>query len=447
MASGTRRLGVLALIVAIGALMRLTLVGVNPPTNSYDDHLEPVAIYATSGERPPPEACWQCYQPPVYYSLSAGMLDAVYAATGNQRTAWEAVQWISALASIGTLILVLLLLRSHLPNDRLAQMGGLVVLVMLPRDLYTAASMGNDALLVFFVTAAVYCFARLRRDERDAMAVVGLGCSAVLAAWTKQSGLIALGLVAMALPWVWRARESRRSRAWILGGLVLVLLLAVGDEVWRTYQTGIPFASNQHFEPRAALEGQPPGQISATTFTSFLPVRLLEHPTLGPATVDSFWTQIFARTWYDYEPRFLPAGGTTTWLARSLYMAGLVATLVMLVGVVRVLRQGPDSVRRLLIIPLGFIAAAILQTVRFPYFSSMKSLFVLPSIGVLVLCFAHGIQTLRTKGSGRHMTVLLLVALATMGVVHWWCAVSMNPEALNTPTSPQWPFPGFWPPG
>lgn len=447
MANDSRRVGVLALIVAIGALMRLTLVGVNPPNNSYDDHLEPVAIYATTGERPSPDTCWQCYQPPAYYTLSAGVLDAVYAVTGSQRTAWEAVQWISSLASIGTLILALLLLRSYLSDDRLAQMGGILLVTMLPRDLYTAASMGNDALLVFFVTAAVYCFTRIRQQDRAPIATVGLGCSAVLAAWTKQSGLIALGLTVLAYLWIWRTRASQSRRAWILGGFVLVVLIAVGDEAWRTYQTGIPLASNQHFEPRAALEGQPPGHISATTFVSFLPVRLLEHPILNPATVESFWTQIFARTWYDYEPRFLPVVEMTTWLARSLYMVGLIVMSVMVVGVVRVLRQGPDSVRMLLIIPVGFIAAAILQTVRFPYFSSMKSLFVLPSVSVLVLCFAYGVQRLRARRSGQRLLVLLLLALAALGAVHWWSAVSMNAEVLNAPTSPQWPFPGIWPPG
>lgn len=447
MADGYRSIALLVLILALGAAMRLGLAGVNPPNNSYDDHLEPIALYAAEGERPAPQACWQCYQPPVYYAVSATVLAASHAATENPRAAWEAVQWMSAVASIGTLILVFLLLRLYLPEDRLAQAGGVLALAILPRDLYTAASMGNDALFVFFVTAAVYCFARFHRRERGPTALVGFGASVLLAAWTKQSGLLVLGLVGFVFWRIWKRWPPGSRRTWILSILLVLGLLALGDEAWRTYQTGIPLASNQHFDYRAALENQPPGHISASTFTSFLPVRLFEEPTLHSSTVDSFWTQIFARTWYDYEPRFLPIKRTTIWLARSLYVSGVFATMVILVGLIKIVREGPDPARKLLFIPVGFITAAIFQTVRFPHFSSMKAVFVLPGVSVFALCFAYGVHTLRTKRLGRRLMLGFLLALALIGAIHWWETLVMNPEALNTPTSPQWPFPPLGPSG
>lgn len=438
---------VLALVLTVGALARFGLAGVNPPNNAYDNHLEPVAHYAFELERPAPHECWQCYQPPVYYSLSAVVLTAVYGTTGDSDAAWEAVQWISALASVGTLILTLMILRLYLPERPLAQAGGLTLLAILPRALYTASSTGNDALLVFFTTAAVYFFARLHRDDQPMFAVAGLGVAAVLAAWTKQSGLVVLALVAFAAVRVSRQRTTASASGWILCALVLVCVLAVADEVWRTYTTGVPLASNQHFEPRAWSEGQFPGHVSWSTFVSFLPGRLLEHPTLDPSTVDSFWTQLFARTWFDFEPRFLPVSASTEWLAKVLYVTGLFVTIIVAAGAVRLFHSGPASARKLLLVPLGFVGATFLQTLRFPYFSSMKALFILPAVSVGSLCFAFGIDSLRTRPLARRTLVGGLCLLLLVGLVHWATAVSLNGEALGIPTAPQWPVPPLGPPG
>ena len=53
------RIAVLLLLLA-GAVLRLTLWGASPPNNTYDDHLEPIAHYATHAARPGAGDCWQC---------------------------------------------------------------------------------------------------------------------------------------------------------------------------------------------------------------------------------------------------------------------------------------------------------------------------------------------------------------------------------------------------
>ena len=57
-------------ILLVGAALRLAVWWVSPPINAFDDHLEPIALYATQWTRPAPDACWQCYQPPLYYAVS-----------------------------------------------------------------------------------------------------------------------------------------------------------------------------------------------------------------------------------------------------------------------------------------------------------------------------------------------------------------------------------------
>ena len=94
--SPTRRtaLWVLGILLA-GAALRLAVWWVSPPINAFDDHLEPIALYATQWSRPAPDACWQCYQPPLYYALSAGVLRLSHLISGDFWTAWRSVQLLS----------------------------------------------------------------------------------------------------------------------------------------------------------------------------------------------------------------------------------------------------------------------------------------------------------------------------------------------------------------
>ena len=64
------RYGVLFLIV-LGITIRLVVFYVSPPSNSYDNHLEVISDYSNNIERPQPFSCWECYQPPIYYVISA----------------------------------------------------------------------------------------------------------------------------------------------------------------------------------------------------------------------------------------------------------------------------------------------------------------------------------------------------------------------------------------
>jgi hypothetical protein len=48
----------------------------NPPYNAFDDHFEPILMIMKSGVTPAKNVCFQCFQPPVFYWLSALIGDA-----------------------------------------------------------------------------------------------------------------------------------------------------------------------------------------------------------------------------------------------------------------------------------------------------------------------------------------------------------------------------------
>ena len=102
------------------------------------------------------------------------------------------------------------------------------------------------------------------------------------------------------------------------------------------------------------------------------------------------------------------------------------------------------EIARLLLILAGFVGAAMFQTVRFPHFSSMKAVFVLPALGVIALCMARGFEFVSGKAGHKGQVInVWLTTLFVVGVVHVILAIMLNSEALGAPTSPQWPLPGL----
>ena len=93
---------------------------------------------------------------------------------------------------------------------------------------------------------------------------------------------------------------------------------------------------------------------------------------------------------------------------------------------------------------LGFVCVAMMQTIRFPYFSSMKAVFILPCISVLCIWATLGFEKfIKLKTGGIFCSVLVIYATA-VGLFHWVLILHLNDQALGLSTSPMWPFPQLW---
>ena len=55
----------------LASCLRVSLCLLNPPENSFDDHFQPISLIMQSGAVPAKNACWECYNPPVFYVVSA----------------------------------------------------------------------------------------------------------------------------------------------------------------------------------------------------------------------------------------------------------------------------------------------------------------------------------------------------------------------------------------
>jgi hypothetical protein len=419
-------LWVLGILLA-GTALRLAVWWVSPPVNAFDDHLESIALYATQWTRPAPDACWQCYQPPLYYALSAGVLRLSHLISGDFWTAWRSVQLSSVVFSLLQLAIAWRLLTLVGARGLAPRLCALAVLALLPRDIYTAVFVSNDAALGLTVSLAILLYLEaIQRgcDGRSAWRLLALFAAVCCAAWTKQSGLIVAILpVAFA---IWRERERSRRQPDGAGGrgrlvrgfawLALGLAIVGADELYKFGATGHLLVSNQHFDDWPSV--QKPGSVDAVSFFDLRLIGLFRHPTLSPETLDSFWTELFAKLWFDYEPKFLTDTGPARAVAAASYCLGLVALLPWALGMVLAIWRWRSAFERLVLVAvqLAFLAVPLVQTLRFPYFSSMKATFFLPAASLATVFLSLGFEEIWRKRRLR-IPVLCFVALLAIAVV------------------------------
>ncbi len=438
------------LIILIGVVLRISVFIVSPPNNSYDDHLEAVAKNITALQVPArvdPWECWECYQPPLYYWVASGVA-ALSSTIVDDFGAWKAVQSLSLLASCLTLFLTAVALLLVLPKQehRPALYACLAVYAVLPRAIYSSAMTANDSFLEASVATALVGFLLLsRRVNQDVFGLAMIMVGTLTACWIKQSGLILLALsvvLLFATIMGWWKPSSSIKKGTVISSLILVVFLAGIDEIWRFSRTGIFMVSNQQYYSYAS--SQPPGSLSDISFLSLRGGPLLQNVFMDKQTLDSFWTELLARFWFDYERRFFPVNTIALVVGRIAYIFGAVVTFFGAIATINfVLRKPYDMEKALLLFfSLAFLAVPILQTLRFPYYSSMKAVFVLPGFPAILCLAGPGIALGFQFRPIRVFAEIAFAVALIFGVLHVAALVTLSSEAwLHGLSGPLWPLP------
>ena len=437
-------------ILAIGVMLRLALFIFNPPNNAYDDHLETIAYYLNHHERPAPGTCWECYQPPLYYALAAGLYQLSFWWSKSYFMAWKAVQGINTLLSIATLSITCHLVKQVFAGQRQVILLLVALAAVLPRDLYAASMITNDYQLVFLTALSVWLF--LTYSARHELRfLVGLCLSAAACALTKQHGLIVLLLPAVILVRSLWKMPSPTARSFFTPSVIVPLLgigIGLSDEIWKFSVTHVLLVSNQHYFDYA--RNQPPGSVSNIEFYSLRLIALFQHPLLSQSTWASYWTALFASTWFDYEYRFVtPQLPGIKALAALLYTYGLGIGGMAAVGTVKWLalsranRWRPNwVVVSLVFVALCFFLVPLVQTLRLPHYSSMKSQFFLPGSTIIMLGFGYVLREIRLLRTPIAHYALVSSTLI-IGVAHVAYIIEHLPQALGALSGPLWQFPNL----
>ena len=442
---------VVPIVIFLALTLRVSVFLANPTGNSFDDHLSNIHIYYTEGSSPKVNSGWQSYQPPIYYHLSAFVLKGAALLNLDLHTGWKMVQFISCLSSIISFIAIVIIIKTLFGLGNNASIIGLSLYAIYPRELYISGFSTNDSLLYLFGTICILSFIKANQGNRTFGWVVICCLCAFLASWTKQSGLAFLmlpALIILSLLFNWLQVDSEnlpyKFRIRLLLICILTIVASVLDEFWRWQETGLLLASNQHFFPEYTMD-QLPGKLSDISFFKFPIIELLDNPFISNETLYSFPAEFFARHWFDYEPRYLVLSWETLILARTLFLVGLATIPIIAIGM---FRSAFDRKQRLMAVGLfgvffAFLAVPLIQTARFPYFSSMKATFSLPSMSIYLIFFTYGFTFLFSSIKRDALIYISVICLFIIGGLHVLLIYSQAAESTNQPNRPQWNLPIF----
>lgn len=438
-------------IIFFGLVLRLVIFYSSPPNNSFDDHLEPIALYKSTMSIPLPNQCWECYQPPVYYGLGALVLHTGDLLGLSSFNSWKLVQLINPLASLFVLFLFYrIMLNLEVPFQKRILL--LSFFTVLPIDLLTCSMIGNDYLLVLFGALAFYSFSRLYRKikeqgEIDWWNYLVLCIYVILGALTKQHGLLliifpvsVLFLVFKKSSWKWKVLCALMAFS--------TIGISLSNEIQKFRSTGKFLVSNQDFYNYT--DGQFPGDIKKVEFFTFRFFDLMQTPFLSETTSASFNTEIFARVFFDYEWRFIsPSAKGANLMGQIAYVFGAFWFIyfgILIFNRLREFVKGSNKPSRLnyflvvsFVVMLLYVLVPLVQTIRFPYFSSMKATFFLPGVVIFLTLMGRYVM----KASNKTLDYILITINLCFGLCFVLYILEVLPLSFNLLSGPLWPIPGI----
>jgi 4-amino-4-deoxy-L-arabinose transferase-like glycosyltransferase/lysophospholipase L1-like esterase len=443
-------------ILGAAIMVRLALALTNPPANAFDDHFEPISYIMQQGALPPKHGCWQCYQPPMFYAVAAGV-GTILRGVGAER--WhllKAFQLLSCVYGILALFLYYLILKK-LPLTEFSRIPALLLVCFLPRHIYMSAIHSNDTISYLAVAVSTYLILVAIDSKFAVRHALLLGLANTLAIHTKYTAYVVIPMTLVAfLVSVVRDRSLVRKQTMIacLAALALPVLVWSIEAAVFTKKYGTPLPHNDVISNPLTYQPQSDEGIN---FFTFAPWRIISNPLVAPGNLDSFWTSVYNGLWFDTEPKFVlfTDGSEQYWAAYyrwargqdefpaidpalSRFTRGTSIILVMLGLPFLCLLLGgfgcagahlrrrddntnPLDAAKLSIFPvlLAFnVAGVIYLTSRLPSFASMKATYFLNSMPAFAVLTGLGIMAIQKYRGSRRLIVALATALFVMVLVH-----------------------------
>ncbi len=472
-------------VLLVGMALRVGLAVVMSADFAYDDHLAPILKIAREGRLPRPDECWECYQPPLYYLVSAGVFRATESsmlASGASPdvAGWrghKAIQFVSVVAGCATLLVCRAVLRRVSRPTPAVEGLALAIPAILPQHIYMSAMVTNDALTYCVASLAIWATLRAHAADWSTRWCSAAGALAGAAVLGKAYGLVTAAIVCALAVLVGLARVIQAAQvtggargrkaspakvrhrpthlAWrALRPAVLVPALALAVGVWPSVRNQALYqrlhVDNFQFF-RTGMHAQPPGATAGVSFSSFRFFRLLEYPWVHAAHLDSFWTEMYARFWFDYEGLTLTLRSSPVWMerrariqqqhggwspatwkailnwrpadvpadfarvARASYVAGLPLTALVLAGGTLALRRplGNFGLALLLLHFVGCLCVPLFQVLRLPFFAAMKAAFALSGLSSVPVFAAGAHAALRERWQSA-VTIIAWLAVAAV---------------------------------
>ena len=431
---------VMVLLAVVWALLFLHNFPLMPAASGFDapEHLAYVSCIQDYKMLPPAAEGYETFQPPLYYLISATLLDLCDCQV-FQPLGMMLLRFLSLAIGAVTLALVFTGLRMIFPGDWKKPLAGLVLAAFLPAQICLLHYTTNETLSAMFVTAALCVCLHLLQVKRAWWGWYGvLGIVLGLAMLSKASAALAvlaiLGVLAVKL----MLRRERALRVWLgsIGAPLLICLLVGGWhylKLWRDY--GNPFIGN--WDPKmGASWWQTKGFQTPGYYFSF--GDSLTRPFFSG--LHSFWDGFFSTLWGDGL-----LGGRIDVLNRPPwnydlmavgFVLALVPTTLVLTGLARAIARSfrAANLIRLLLNGLGwlFAFAILAMSLKVPSYAQTKAFYGLPVL--LPFCAMGALGFEFWAGRGKVARYVLGVALG-IWLLNVYASFWIKPNTVQTELS------------
>lgn len=439
-------------ILALGAILRLILYWNNPIFNSFDDHYEPIIKIFYEGI-PAKDACDQCYHPPVFYFISSlvGKLFSNNLVKLKAESVFKLWQLIPCLFGILHLILIYLILE-RIKLSKFSKFLAFASACFLPRHIYMSALHSNDTASYFFVGLSIYLLIIAIERKFPISLLFLLSFSITISIFTKYTAFVVLPVIIttglLLIYWSLVPRIKIISLFLTLAIPLILLSLYTSSNIVN-YGTHLPrqriISYTNEIQPRA----------EKINYINFKPWETIKTLLINPYNINSFWTLIYSRTYWDLEPRFLiftdpgpwwdeyyewlrmkstfprtiKLSKNTIFTGSSLLLLGLIPLLFSIIGVYKTIfcswnkDQRTDHIEclklHIFIVILFFNVIGIIYWVSSnPVYSTIKAAYLLNSLPSLIVFIGYGLMLIEKMKTIKHIVSLFFIVQYIIVIWH-----------------------------
>lgn len=369
------------LLFSIGIILRFGLFLTTPPTMGYDNHIEEILFIYENGVLPLPNECWECFHPPLYYLIGATGLQ-LFIPILSISFYWKLLQFFSFSLSIATIYLIWRMLLLLFSSNKIRILC-FSIAVFLPRSIYTGIMLSNDALSIFFLTLFYYFLILYHKTKSNKLffAVCFTACFGIV---TKLSLLFIVPFFSLYLIFFEKQFTKKIITLFIF---FLFVFFSLGPFLYNNYvHYGTLIVGPELFFEHTAG----PYYTGIESITSFHFVHLLFHPIIHPTTETSFFTSIFADSWYDFNTVYVLVNSINYIFAPFIYILALVPTLFFIFGLISSFFSSKDEMNYIFLFTFLFhIIFLITYFILTPVYS-VKASYLLGSMITILYFFGRG---------------------------------------------------------
>jgi hypothetical protein len=398
-------------------------------------HMDYIQYILDHGRLPSVDQGAQMFQPPLYYMISAGLLQACGLSTVNE-TAIYVLRMQAVVFGIAHLLLIGVGLRLLMPRQFGKQLIGIVVAAFMPLHLYSFQYPTNELLAATLTTGALVLALRFVQHDAPSMKLgIALGACIAAALLTKTTPIIACVLILTAvvgrsitLKHQWRASSGSACAA--MG----VCLLGCGWYylyIYRQYGKLLMTGWGPVGEPTWWSD---PGVCTIDFFTRV--GRSLIMPIFSGfySFADGYYSTLFGDGLIGGRVALL---GSVAWdmtLISAGYVLALPVAGAMIVGggiyTWRWLRRPDASSFIMLSLPLAMIAAMVYLSTRTPNYGHSRAAYAMGAMLPICALAAQGLYGLMHRHAvARWILITLLSVWVVNSYASYWI-VRGSPDAL-----------------